>query len=91
MISGRIEGATRVLGNSQGYLGLAVRDEIINERVTGPETRAMSSAWFPTPDELAALNAGAPLIITLVGTEHPPILVTVGASPCESQSCANLA
>lgn len=27
---GRVEGCTRVLGKSQGYLGLPVRDETIN-------------------------------------------------------------
>lgn len=82
MISGRIDGATRVLGKSQGYLGLAVRDEMINCTVNGDGTPSMVTAWFPTPAELASLNAGAPVYVRLLGTGHPPILVDVGSPPC---------
>ena len=78
---GRIEGATRVLGKSQGYLGLPVRDVFLNSSVDGPETPAMQTAWFPDPAELAAINAGAPIILTLLGQAHPPVQVTVGNEP----------
>ncbi|MBA9070250.1 hypothetical protein FHR71_004016 [Methylobacterium sp. RAS18] len=45
---GRIEGCTRVLGKSQGYLGLPIRDEVITCTVGGPKTPAMTTAWLPT-------------------------------------------
>ena len=78
---GRIKGCTRVLGKSQGYIGLPVRDETINCTVSGEGTPAMVTAWFPTPDELAALNAGAPVHVRLLGIAHPPIMVEVGEAP----------
>lgn len=56
MLSGHIEGATRIVGKSQGYLGLAIRDEAICCTVNGPQTPSMTTAWMPTPEELAALN-----------------------------------
>ena len=35
------------------------------------------SAWFPTPDELAALNNGAPVYLFIYGSGHPPVYVGV--------------
>lgn len=78
---GRIRGATRVLGKSQGYMGLPVRDETINCTVEGPDTPAMVTAWLPTPAELARLNAGAPVHVRIIGNAHPPIMVDVGEVP----------
>jgi hypothetical protein len=78
---GRIEGATRVIGKSQGYLGLPLRDERINCTVNGEGTPAMVTAWLPTPEELAALNAGAAVHVRILGTQHPPIMPTVGKPP----------
>lgn len=81
MIIKMIEGATRVLGKSQGYLGLPIRDELINETVNGPATPAMATAWEPTPDELTRLNAGAPVVLRVLGTAHPPVMLSVGDAP----------
>lgn len=78
---GRIEGATRVIGKSQGYLGLPVRDETVNCTVGGEGTPAMVTAWLPTPEELALLNAGASVHVRILGTGHPPIMVEVGPVP----------
>lgn len=78
---GRITGATRVIGKSQGYMGLPLRDERINCKVNGPDTPAMVTAWLPTPKELEALNAGAPVHVRILGTSHPPIMVEVGETP----------
>lgn len=78
---GRIEGATRVLGKQQGYLGLPVRDETIDDAVNGPNTRAMVTAWLPTPAELTALNAGAAIHLRVLGTAHPPVMLSVGLPP----------
>jgi hypothetical protein len=78
---GRIEGATRVIGKRQGHLGLPLRDERISCAVNGPDTPAMVTAWLPSPDELAALNAGAAVHVCILGTSHPPIMVGVGQPP----------
>lgn len=83
---GRIKGCTRVLGKSQGYYGLPIRDERMNDTVTGPDTPVMVTAWMPTPDELAAINAGAPIHLRIVGTAHPPCMMTVGEVPAMEDS-----
>lgn len=83
MMVGRIDGATRLLGKSQGFFVLPVRDEVIDERVVGP-TPSMVTAWEPTPEELAALNKGARVHVRLLGDMHPPIMVDVGPVPGES-------
>lgn len=81
MIIKRIEGATRVIGKAQGYLGLPLRDIRIECSVNGDATPAMETAWEPTPDELARLNAGAPIILRILGSAHPPVNVYVGEPP----------
>lgn len=81
MIIARIDGTTRVLGQSQGYLGLPLRDVQVNDSVSGPGSPAMQTAWEPTPDELARLNAGAKVILTVMGTAHPPVMIDVGPAP----------
>lgn len=81
MIPAMISGTTRVLGKTQGYIGLPVRDAEMRDKATGTEVPTMTSAWEPTPDELARLNAGAKVEITIVGNSHPPIVVNVGITP----------
>lgn len=78
---GRVSGATRTIGKSQGYMGLPLRDEIINCSVNGEHTPVMVTAWFPTPAELALLNAGAPVHLRVLGVNHPPVMVEVGEAP----------
>lgn len=73
---GRIKGFTRELGKAQGFLGLPVRDVMVDGT-----TPAMQTVWMPTPDELAALNNGAPIMVTLWGTGHPPIKLGIGDLP----------
>lgn len=51
MLIAKIEGATRICGEAQGYRGLPLRDELITEAVNGPGTPAMVTAWTPTPAE----------------------------------------
>jgi hypothetical protein len=92
MIIKMIEGATRVLGKSQGYLGLPLRDQSAETggnvldlkydcRVNGPDTPEMVTAWEPTPDEVERLSRGAPLYLHVVGTGHPPVKLVVGEAP----------
>jgi hypothetical protein len=81
MIIAHIEGATRICGKAQGYLGLPLRDELINDTVNGEATPAMVTAWTPTPEELAALNAGAAVHVRILGSTPPPMMVLVGPAP----------
>lgn len=81
---GMIEGVTRILGKCQGYLGLPVRDEMLNCSVNGENTPAMTTAWHPTPKELDALMHGAAVHVRILGTAHPPIMVDVGQPPKEN-------
>lgn len=81
MLIARIEGATRIVGRSQGYHGLPLRDELIHCTVNGPATPCMVTAWAPTPEELAALNAGASVHVRILGCAPPPMLVLVGPVP----------
>jgi len=80
---GMIEGVTRIIGKSQGYLGLPIRDEMVKCTVNGEGTPAMVTAWTPTPDELARLVAGASVHLRVLGTAHPPVMVGVGEPPKE--------
>ena len=93
MLIARIPNATRVLGKSQGYLGLPLRDEVRNTTVDGPATACMVTAWEPTPDELQRLNKGASVHLIVLGTQHPPVLVEVGdivpEDVCGSAGCHN--
>lgn len=81
MIIKMIEGATRILGKSQGYLGLPVLDQPVVDTATDEVTHSMVTAWEPTPDELERLKAGAPVYLRILGTAHPPVMLTVGDVP----------
>lgn len=81
MIIGHIEGATRTIGTTQNYRGMPVRDVVLNSALDGLDTPAMETAWLPTPAEIAAINAGAPVILRILGTVHPPVAVEVGKVP----------
>ena len=81
MMSAKIEGATRTLGERQGYTRLDIRDAVVDCPVNGPDTAFMTSAWQPDAQELAALNAGATIHVHIMGTMHPPIMVGVGPEP----------
>lgn len=78
MLVGHIDGATRTIGAKQGYEGLPVCDALIKCTVNGDATPVMTTAWTPTPKELAALLAGASVHVSILGTMHPPIIVEVG-------------
>jgi hypothetical protein len=59
---------------------LMVRDGVVRE---GPNegTSYMMSAWFPTPDELKALNDGGPVYLIIYGGGHPPVWVLAVENP----------
>ena len=76
MMIKRIEGCTRVLGQSQGYLGLPVRDTVATD-ADGSQVPCMETAWEPTPAEIAAIVAGQPVVLRILGTGHPPVMIWV--------------
>lgn len=83
MIPARIDGCTRVLGAPKGWTpetsgpccGLPIRDE------QNGDMPCMVSAWEPTPDELAAIAAGAKIMLRIVGVGHPPVCLYTGEIP----------
>lgn len=75
MMIKRIEGATRVLGKQQGYIGLPVLDTVVDG------IPVMETLWEPLPDEIRRIVAGAPVKLRVQGTAHPPVMVEVGDAP----------
>jgi len=73
MLINSIEGATRRIGKSQGYKGLPLRDEVCPHN-----GHQMVTSWQPTPAEAKRLAAGAPIYLTVLGSVHPPVLLSVG-------------
>jgi hypothetical protein len=79
MLSLRISNATRVLAETQDeYHALAIRDEDLGG------VNGMTSLWEPTPKELEMLNAGGAVRLTILGTQHPPVLITTQPANPES-------
>lgn len=80
MLVARIDGAQAVIGKEQGYQGLPVRVSDVDG------DRCLVTAWEPTPAELARLNAGAKIHVSLLFCiKHPPIFVEVGPQPVGSE------
>lgn len=77
MIHGYIRGATRTIGLSQGFAGLNVRDEELEHVDRHGKSMGVShhmrTLWHPTVEELNTLNAGGGLILSLLGSAHPPV------------------
>lgn len=54
--------------------------------IDGPLGPMMQTLWEPTPDEIARINAGAKVVLTVLGTAHPHVALDVerGLAPiCE--------
>jgi hypothetical protein len=77
----RIEGATRVLGQSQGYRGLPVRDEPYWDPAQKVPVMSMVTAWTPSHEELMKLIQGANIHVRILGKDHYPIMLEVGEVP----------
>ena len=84
MVESRENGVVVIHGKSQGFLGLPVRHEMVDDPQMGV-CKEMTTAWLPTPDELAALNAGAAVNVHIrtgdVQGLPAPMLVDVGPVP----------
>lgn len=91
MIPARIPRATRNLGAPAGWdretdgdcAHLPIRDMPVNGGIP-----AMHSLWEPTPQELDWLSRGAKVRLMIVGTVHPPVMVTVDLPPDEQIGAA---
>jgi len=76
MLPLKIQNATRILAESQDeYYALAIRDEVVDGQ------NQMASVWEPTPAEMAMLNAGGAVRLTILGTGHPPVMLTTQSAP----------
>jgi hypothetical protein len=86
MMPARVYGATRHLKAPSDWNkdedgpcgGLPIRDE---KTTAGP---GMTSAWQPTVEEIERLKAGASVYLTVLGTVHPPVSMSVGQPPDQS-------
>ncbi|KKC24911.1 hypothetical protein [Sphingomonas sp. SRS2] len=74
-----IDGFTRVLGAPRGWTpetsgecgALPIRDGL------NGDVYCMTSAWEPTPEDIAAIVGGAKIYLRVLGTVHPPVSVFV--------------
>lgn len=72
----RISNATRVLAETQDeYYALAIKDEMVDG------VNQMTSVWEPTPTELAELQSGGTVRLTILGNGHPPVMLTTQPAP----------
>jgi hypothetical protein len=79
----KLEGMNRELGAPKGWdeekhgkcEPLPVFAEVVNGHI------CMTSAWKPSAEELASLNAGAAVALVIYGSVHPPVAVGVFEPP----------
>jgi hypothetical protein len=68
----KISGATHFFGPPAGWQDTDERTcGYLHVRIDG---NSCQSAWRPTPDELAALNAGGSVILEIIGVQPPVAL-----------------
>lgn len=77
MNPGRIAGANFGFGAPEGW-NAAEHGECCTLPVLNTG-KILQSAWFPSPEELAALNSGCPVILNIFARQHP--VVAIGVSP----------
>lgn len=70
---------TRILGRPPGTLEEDCTDLQISDVHHPIWGNVMLSAWLPSPEERAAIAAGAPVILSIVGKSHPVVSVYTGA------------
>lgn len=76
MIPGCIRGANVRLGPPQNMADCSPLMVLRSEWAGGAITH--TSAWFPTPHELALLNSGNAVYLSVFGVGHPPVALSVG-------------
>ena len=65
--------------NQDEFLTLPVRiSEIDLATPDGPiRTVVLQSAWKPSPEELQMLIGGGYVVLSVVSTQHPPVMIDV--------------
>ncbi len=81
MIPGVVAGATHRLAPPEDWDQTGSRGRCVALMIRRNESGAMTSAWLPTPEKLARIAAGAPVLLTVVGCGHPPVALEVGEIP----------
>lgn len=82
MIIVEFEGQSLLLGAPKGWNQRGgVECGFLPVRVdrAGNGEPMLVSYWRPTPEELAALNAGAHVELAVLSGSHPPVRLAVGA------------
>lgn len=74
MLIGRIRGANKVYRAPQGMDNC--QDLHVHQQQEHGVT-ITTSAWFPSPEEMARLQAGQPLWLHIYGEGHPVVAMTV--------------
>lgn len=93
MHPGRIAGANIALKEPAGW-NAQTQGRVLTLHVRKQNTNAgptLTSAWFPTLEEIEAMRAGAPVHVCIVSTAHPPMSVSVGDPPKADKSDSPLA
>lgn len=83
MTPGKITGETRNLGAPPPPLGKPPSVEIKPLSIRDGERAgycSMTSVWVPSAAELALLAVGHPITLTILGIDHPSVLLAVGTS-----------
>lgn len=75
MIPKRISGATLYMGAPKDWQ-LEKDGNCAHLAVRVVEGNIFQSAWEPTPEELAMLNAGGSMVLSVVGGQ-PPVMLSV--------------
>ena len=78
MIAGAIEGNNCTLRKPGNMTDEECHSLVIRVGQDADGYYLMQSAWLPSPDELKRLNAGAAVVLTLYGSQHPPVNLQVG-------------
>jgi hypothetical protein len=71
----KMPGCELVIGESQGYQGLPVRYDLDPAIPWHFPTNhnVITTYWEFNPEDIAAVNAGKPLVIRMLAAQHPPI------------------
>lgn len=80
MLPSRVSKATGTYGAPRGVSSNEVGGLPywrVQERLSGRVVPTIYSAWKPTPEELACLNAGAYIVLGIVGEPIPPVSMNV--------------
>lgn len=72
----QLEVCNATYGAPEGYEGEIQPLPVLVTR-NPDKSVTLSSFWLPTPEELAALNEGKPIMLSILDTKHPPVKVEI--------------